>query len=105
MIYLYLGNYAEDKPDMALMAVNTFLKELSNKDFKVRGLALRSLCSLESQFTTTKSHIIKMLEDTDPYVKNIAIYGCLKIHQTDSKFFEDNGLIDVFYSMLKSPSN
>ena len=48
MIYLFLGTYAEDNPKTALLAVNTFLKELKNKDPKIRGLALRSLCSLKS---------------------------------------------------------
>jgi len=28
------------------MAINTFLKDCTHKDGKIRGLALRSLCSL-----------------------------------------------------------
>ena len=46
MIYLYLTNYAEQNPNTALMAINTFIKDTKHKDGKIRGLALRSLCSL-----------------------------------------------------------
>ncbi len=103
MIYLYLGNYAEAKPKLALLAINTFLKELSNKDPKIRGLALRSLCSLKNQFPQTKDHIKDMLEDDDQYVQQIAVYGCLKVHYFDPNFIEDYKLNDIFYKMLKSP--
>lgn len=48
MVYLYLGNQAENNPQMALMAVNTFVKELSHKSPKIRGLALKYLCQLRS---------------------------------------------------------
>ena len=46
MIYLYLTNYAEANPESAVMAINTFLKDCNHKEGKIRGLALRSLCSL-----------------------------------------------------------
>jgi len=46
MIYLYISNHAESKPDLAIMAINTFLKDIDHKDEKIRGLALRYLCSL-----------------------------------------------------------
>ena len=104
MIYLYLGNYAEANPSLALLAVNTFVKELTNKEKKIRGLALRSLCSLKSQFSTTKTHIIEMLNDKEPYVQKIAIYGCLKVFYKDKKFFEEFDLYDTFYNMIKSTS-
>lgn len=44
MIYIYLGNQAENNPKLALMAVNTFIKELNSKSPKIRGLALKYLC-------------------------------------------------------------
>lgn len=51
MIYLYLTNYAESNPELAVMAINTFTKDcsLKEKDPKIRGLALRNLCSLKFQ--------------------------------------------------------
>ena len=46
MVYLYLVNYAQEHPDMALMCINTLHRDCNNEDPMVRGLALRSLCSL-----------------------------------------------------------
>jgi AP-4 complex subunit beta-1 len=53
MIYLYLINYADQNQDLAIMAINTFLMDcrLPN-NFKIRGLALRSLCSLKFEGVT-----------------------------------------------------
>lgn len=65
MIYLYLGNQAENNPKLALMAVNTFVKELKNKSPNIRALSLKYLCQLKSQFSTTKTHIVEMLNDSD----------------------------------------
>jgi AP-4 complex subunit beta-1 len=47
MIYLYLINYAEHNEDLAIMCVHSFVKECKHADAKIRGLALRSLCSLK----------------------------------------------------------
>lgn len=46
MMYLYLCTYAKQNPDLALMAINQLQKDCKDTDPNVRGLALRSLCSL-----------------------------------------------------------
>lgn len=46
MIYLYLINYAEQNQDLAILAINTFLMDCKLQKHKIRGLTLRSLCSL-----------------------------------------------------------
>ena len=46
MVYLYLCTYAEFKPDLTLLAVNTLQRDCRDDDPMIRGLALRSLCSL-----------------------------------------------------------
>jgi vesicle coat complex subunit len=48
MIYFYLTTNAEDNPDLSIMAINTFRKDCKHTSSKVRGLALRSLCSFKS---------------------------------------------------------
>ena len=48
LVYLYLMNYAKSQPDMAIMAVNTFKKDCKHTSSKIRGLALRNLCSFKS---------------------------------------------------------
>lgn len=105
MIYLYLENYAELNPSLALLAINTFIKECGNPDPKIRGLALRSLCGLRSQLNSSeiKTQVVNMLNDSQPYVQKTAVYSCLKVHRVCNTFFEDYSLIDQFYNMLKSP--
>lgn len=46
LVYLYLGNYAESNSDLALMTVNTLIKDFEDRNAMLRGLALRSLCAL-----------------------------------------------------------
>jgi len=46
MMYLYICTYAKQKSELALMAINQLQKDCKDLDPNVRGLALRSLCSL-----------------------------------------------------------
>lgn len=46
MMYYYICAYAKQKPELALMAINQLQKDCRDADPQVRGLALRSLCSL-----------------------------------------------------------
>jgi vesicle coat complex subunit len=46
MLYLYITHYAASTPDLALLTINQLHKDCSDQDPTVRGLALRSLCSL-----------------------------------------------------------
>jgi vesicle coat complex subunit len=46
MLYLYITHYATQVPDIALLAINQLHKDCCDQDPTVRGLALRSLCSL-----------------------------------------------------------
>ena len=82
MIYLYLTNYADQNPESAIMAINTFLKDCSHKDWKIRGLALRSLCSLRfaASFEYLLPAILEGLKDLDPYVRKTAVIGCIKVY-------------------------
>lgn len=43
MVYLYLINYAKSKPDLVLMAVNSFLRDAVDPNPLIRALALRTM--------------------------------------------------------------
>lgn len=49
LVYLYLMNYAKSQPDMAIMAVNTFVKVSTNifilKLFKNNQVSFLTLCT------------------------------------------------------------
>ena len=46
LVYIYLVRYAEHRPDEALLAVNSFQKDLAHPNPRVRALALRVLSSI-----------------------------------------------------------
>lgn len=107
MIFLYLINYSENNSELAIMAINSFLRDLKNKDYRIRGLALRSLCSLrfDGAIDYAKSHVLERLNDDDPYVKTAAINGCVKLYFMDKNFVEENSIVDTLYDMVKDPSS
>lgn len=90
MIFLFLTNYAEYNDKLAVMAINSFVRDCSNKDFKIRGLALRALCSLKFKGAVDyiQPQVLQMLNDFDAYVRKTAINGCVKLHYLDSSFTE-----------------
>ena len=47
LVYLYLSNYAETNPELALLTVNTLQKDYQDWNPVVRGLALRTMFSLK----------------------------------------------------------
>lgn len=45
-LYQYITTYANANPDLMLLTINMLLKDCQDQDPTIRGLALRSLCSL-----------------------------------------------------------
>jgi AP-1 complex subunit beta-1 len=43
LVYLYLINYAKSKPELAILAVNTFIKDAQDVNPLVRSLAVRTM--------------------------------------------------------------
>ena len=43
LIYLYCQNYAKTQPDLAIMAVNTFVKDSQDPNPLIRALAVRTM--------------------------------------------------------------
>jgi AP-1 complex subunit beta-1 len=43
LVYLYLINYAKSQPDLAILAVNTFVKDTMDPNPLIRALAVRTM--------------------------------------------------------------
>jgi AP-4 complex subunit beta-1 len=102
MIYQYITNYAEKNSDLVLMAINAFLIDCKSGNGKVRGLALRSLCSLNSKDAVdyTNPAVLDGLDDIDPYVKKTAIIGCIKLYRMTKK----SDFKEKLYKLIYDPS-
>ena len=51
LVYIFLVRYAERKPDEALLSINTFQKDLSDSNPRIRALALRVMSSIRIHAT------------------------------------------------------
>mmetsp|Transcript_39931 Transcript_39931/g.87163 ORF Transcript_39931/g.87163 Transcript_39931/m.87163 type:complete len:851 (+) Transcript_39931:130-2682(+) len=81
MVYLYLVNYAESNSELAILAVNTLHKDCRDDDPMIRGLALRSLCSLNvvNMVEYLQPAVQRALEDVNGYVRKTAVIGVIKL--------------------------
>lgn len=103
MVYLYLSTYAEQNPDLAIMGINTLLKDGRDQDPMVRGLALRSLCSLRLPNITeyVLQPLRQRLNDNSSYVRKTAVIGVAKLFSRHPEAVRGSDLVDVLYNMLR----
>mmetsp|Transcript_13577 Transcript_13577/g.31919 ORF Transcript_13577/g.31919 Transcript_13577/m.31919 type:complete len:632 (-) Transcript_13577:63-1958(-) len=102
MVYLYLVNYAESNAELALLAVNTLQKDCRDDDPMIRGLALRSLCSL-SLFNMVEylaPAVQRGLEDVNGYVRKTAVIGAVKLYYISKSAVIDSDIITALRKLL-----
>ncbi|KAL1834658.1 hypothetical protein DCAR_0104869 [Daucus carota subsp. sativus] len=82
MCYLYVGNYAKYNPDLALLTINFLQRDCKDEDPMIRGLALRSLCTL--RVPNLVEYLVgplgSGLKDGSSYVRMVASIGVLKLY-------------------------
>uniref|UniRef100_A0A2D4JNN9 Clathrin/coatomer adaptor adaptin-like N-terminal domain-containing protein n=1 Tax=Micrurus lemniscatus lemniscatus TaxID=129467 RepID=A0A2D4JNN9_MICLE len=88
LVYLYMCTYAPLKPDLALLAINTLCKDCSDPNPMVRGLALRSMCSLRMPGIQEyiQQPILNGLRDKASYVRRVAVLGCAKMQKLQGDY-------------------
>jgi len=106
LVYLYLMNYAKSQPDMAIMAVNTFVKDCEDPNPLIRALAVRTMgCIRVDKITEYLCEPLrKCLKDEDPYVRKTAAVCVAKLHDINASLVEDQGFLDQLKELL-SDSN
>lgn len=99
MCYLYVNNYAKSNPDLALLTINFLQKDCKDEDPMIRGLALRSLCSL--RVANLVEYLVEPLRsglrDGSSYVRIVAATGVLKLYHISTSTCIDGD----FPSLLK----
>ena len=101
MVFLYIVNYADQVETGAILAINTFIRDMKNPNPKVRGLALRSLCSLKFKgaYEYFSNIMYDSLKDTHPYVRKTAVIALLKVYHLNPKLIAERD-IDTLYEMI-----
>lgn len=103
MVYHYLTNYAQKNSELAIMCINTLLNDCRNEDPMVRGLALRSLCSLRLESILEYIHdpLQQSLTDTSAYVRKTGVIGLIKVFSLNPDLIKESDMIDTLYNMLR----
>ena len=106
LVYLYLMNYAKSQPDMAIMAVNTFVRDCEDPNPLIRALAVRTMgCIRVDKITEYLCEPLrKCLRDEDPYVRKTAAVCVAKLHDINATLVEEQGFLDLLRDLL-SDSN
>lgn len=105
LVYLYMCTYASDKPDLALLAINTLRKDCADPNPMVRGLALRNMCNFRMPGMTEyiEQPIVAGLRDKASYVRRVAVLGCAKMHSLQPRTEIDGSLVNELYALLRDP--
>lgn len=80
-MYIYLLKYAEQEPDLALLSINTFQKDLSDSSPLIRAMALRVLSGIRVPMigSIVMLAIKKCAADISPYVRKAAALAIPKL--------------------------
>jgi AP-4 complex subunit beta-1 len=102
MVYLYLVNYAESNSELALLAINTLQKDCRDDDPMIRGLALRSLCSLNllNMVEYLQPAVKAALQDVNGYVRKTAVIGVVKIFNISRAAVLESDLVEKMRPMV-----
>jgi len=103
MVYLYLVNYAERNSDLAILAVNTLQKDCRDNDPMIRGLALRSLCSLSlmNMIEYLQPAVQRGLEDMNGYVRKTACVGVVKVYHISKAAVLETDLLSTLKGLIQ----
>ncbi|KAK3736104.1 hypothetical protein QZH41_013529 [Actinostola sp. cb2023] len=90
LVYLYICAYAKTNTQLAVLTVNTLLKDIQDSNSMIRGLALRSMTSLNlpDLLEYIEDPLIASLQDPSHYVRRTAVMGCVKLHHLNPDFVE-----------------
>lgn len=100
LVYIYLLQYAESDPDLALLSVNAIQKSLTDTNPQVRALALRTMSGLRvpviSQIVSLA--IKRGVSDMSPHVRKAAALAIPKCYSLDPNSLPQ--LIDYLNTLL-----
>ncbi|GAB4816706.1 hypothetical protein N2152v2_003752 [Parachlorella kessleri] len=102
MLYLYLRTAAKQNAAVALLVVQTLLNDCKDLDPTIRGLALRSICSLRvpDLMDSVFAAVDAGLRDPHPYVREAAVMGVLKCYQMDAAAVRLRGFLERIETLL-----
>ncbi|KAI9100702.1 adaptin N terminal region-domain-containing protein [Phlyctochytrium arcticum] len=104
LVYIYLLRYAEQEPDLALLSINTFQKDLTDRNPLIRAMALRVMSSIRVPVIVPLIMLAlqKATTDLSPYVRKAAANALPKAYSLDPE--QKPQLIDLIATLLRDNS-
>ncbi|KAJ7494593.1 adaptin N terminal region-domain-containing protein, partial [Mycena galericulata] len=104
LVYIYLLRYAEHEPDLALLSINTFQKDLTDSNPLIRAMALRVLSGIKVPMigSIVVLAIKKCAADMSPYVRKAAALAIPKCYDLDTTHLP--ALIEIISTLLRDRS-
>src|SRR3954469_11271489 len=104
LVYIYVLRYAEQEPDLALLSINTFQKDLTDQNQLIRAMALRVMSSIRVPVISpiVMLGIKKCITDSSPYVRKTAAHAIVKCYFLDPS--QKDELIEVIQKLLGDTS-
>ncbi|KAF8240686.1 hypothetical protein L208DRAFT_1231334 [Tricholoma matsutake] len=104
LVYIYLLRYAEQEPDLALLSINTFQKDLTDSNPLIRAMALRVLSGIKVPMigNIVVLAIKKCAADISPYVRKTAALAIPKCYELDNAHLP--ALINIITTLLRDHS-
>ncbi|XP_072984267.1 beta-adaptin-like protein C [Typha latifolia] len=102
LVYLYLINYAKSQPDLAILAVNTFVKDSQDPNPLIRALAVRTMGCIRVDKITEYlcDPLQRCLKDDDPYVRKTAAICVAKLYDINAELVEDRGFLETLKDLI-----
>ena len=108
LVYLYLMNYARRLQDLAMLSVNSFVRDAKeHEEPLVRGLAIRTLGSI--RVPKMVPYLVDVtraaLTDSDPYVRKSATLSVVKLVDMARDAVLESDLIPKLQATLQDPNS
>ncbi|RKP04802.1 Clathrin/coatomer adaptor, adaptin-like protein, partial [Thamnocephalis sphaerospora] len=104
LVYIYLLRYAAQEPDLALLSVNTFQRDLGDVNQFIRAMALRVMTGIRVPAIAPLlvMGVRKCATDASPYVRKTAALALSKCYTLDPTCKAD--LVDILVQLLHDRS-
>ncbi|KAG2036307.1 adaptin N terminal region-domain-containing protein [Suillus americanus] len=104
LVYIYLLRCAPSEPDLALLSINTFQRDLADPSPLIRAMALRVLSGIRvpTVATIVLMAVRKSAADPSPYVRKAAAFAVMKVYKLDQA--HHTTLLDIMTTLLRDRS-
>ncbi|PHU28932.1 AP-1 complex subunit beta-1 [Capsicum chinense] len=104
LVDLDLINQSKSQPDLAILAINTFVKDSQDPNPLVRDLAVRTMgCIRVDKITEYLCDPFQhCLKDDDPYVRKTTTIYVAKLYDINAELVEDKAFLDALNDLISS---